>query len=126
MNDVNRLTVACARTLMALLFLIAGVRKLLDWGGTMAYFAKLGVPLPELIVPLTVLIEIGGGLALVTGWKIRIVASGMAIYTLGTALIAHRFWQVDAAQFSNQLNNFFKNIAMIGGFLLLIVQPQRR
>ncbi|WCM23032.1 DoxX family protein [Paraburkholderia bryophila] len=115
-----------ARLLMSLLFLISGVRKLLTWSVTIAYFNKLGVPFAEFVVPLTILLEIGGGLALIAGWRLRDIAAVMALYTFATAFIAHRFWQADAAQFNGQLNNFFKNIAMVGGFLLLVMMPVAR
>ena len=49
------------------------------------------------------------------------MASALALFTLATAFTAHAFWSADAAQFAGQLNNFLKNVAMAGGFLLLIV-----
>jgi len=113
-----KLRIAC--TLMAALFLISGVRKMLTWSATTGYFAKLGLPMAEVIVPLVILLEVGGSLALIFGWRMREVALILAVYTLMTALVAHRFWDADPAQFNPQLNNFFKNIAMVGGFLLLI------
>jgi putative oxidoreductase len=130
LNTENTATLKVARVLMSLLFLISGVRKLLTWGATIAYFKALGVPLADVVVPLTILLEIGGAVALIFGWRIRYVAIVMAVYTFATAFVAHRFWQVDAAQFNGQLNNFFKNMAMVGGFLLLLTpsiarQPSR-
>ena len=113
-----KLRIACA--LMAALFLISGVRKMLTWSATTGYFATLGLPMAEVIAPLVILLEVGGSLALIFGWRMREVALILAIYTLMTALVAHRFWDADPAQFNPQLNNFFKNIAMVGGFLLLI------
>ena len=118
-----RLRIAC--TLMAALFLISGIRKLLTWPATVGYFAKLGLPMAEAIVPAVILLEIGGSLALIFGWRLREIAAILAIYTLMTAFVAHRFWDADPAQFNPQLNNFFKNIAMVGGFLLLI-EPRSR
>ncbi|MFM0060188.1 DoxX family protein [Paraburkholderia phytofirmans] len=118
-----KLRIAC--TLMAALFLISGIRKLITWSATVGYFAKLGLPMAEAIVPLVILIEIGGSLALILGWRMREIAAILAIYTLMTAFVAHRFWDADPAQFNSQLNNFFKNIAMVGGFLLLI-EPRSR
>ncbi|CAH2793227.1 MAG: hypothetical protein PPHEINF_3712 [uncultured Paraburkholderia sp.] len=118
-----RLRIAC--TLMAALFLISGIRKLLTWSATVGYFAKLGLPMAEAIVPAVILLEIGGSLALIFGWRMREIVAILAIYTLMTAFVAHRFWDADPAHFNPQLNNFFKNIAMVGGFLLLI-EPRSR
>lgn len=108
-----------ARTLMALLFLVAGTRKLLAWGATVGYFNKLGIPLPEIALGLTVALEIVGGIALVLGWRVQAVAVVMGVFTLISALIAHAFWAAEPPQFNAQLLNFLKNTAMAGGFLLL-------
>jgi putative oxidoreductase len=118
-NESRGWTIA-ARALMAVIFLVAGVRKLMTYGATLGYFAKLGIPLPDVVLPLTIALEVGGGLLLVAGWRVRWVASALAIFTLATAFTAHAFWSADAAQFAGQLNNFLKNVAMVGGFLLLI------
>lgn len=118
-NESRGWTIA-ARALMAVIFVVAGVRKLMTYGATLGYFAKLGIPLPEVVLPLTIALEVGGGLLLVAGWRVRWVASALAIFTLATAFTAHAFWSADAAQFAGQLNNFLKNVAMVGGFLLLI------
>ncbi len=118
--------VVAARVLMAAIFLIAGVRKLMTYGATLGYFAKLGIPLPDAVLPLTIALEIGGGLLLVAGWRVKWVAGALALFTLATAFAAHAFWSADAAQFNAQLNNFLKNVAMVGGFLVLIVQARAR
>lgn len=110
-----------ARVLMASLFLVAGIRKVLTWKMMLGYFAGLGIPLPEIALPLTVVVEIGGGLALIAGWRLREVSVVMAVFTIFTAFIAHRFWMAEPAQFNNQLNHFFKNVAITGGFMVLFV-----
>ncbi|WP_240650837.1 DoxX family protein [Variovorax guangxiensis] len=112
--------VLAARVLMAVIFLVAGVRKLLTYGATLGYFGKLGIPLADVVLPLTIALEVGGGLLLIAGWQVRWVASALALFTLATAFAAHAFWAADAAQFAGQLNNFLKNVAMVGGFLVLI------
>lgn len=113
-----------ARSLMALIFLVAGARKALAYAGTVAYFSKLGLPAPELLSVLVIALELGGGLALVLGWQPLVVALGMGVYTLVTAYIGHPFWAVEPAQYAGQLNNFLKNVAMAGGFLLLALQAR--
>lgn len=112
-----------ARVLMSALFLIAGIRKILAFKATVGYFAAIGLPFSEVVTALVILIEAGGGIALILGWRLKPLALGLAIYTVATAFVGHRFWLADPAQFSGQLNNFFKNIAIAGGFLLLVAQP---
>ncbi|MGJ7528180.1 DoxX family protein [Variovorax sp. GB1P17] len=113
-----------ARVLMAVIFLVAGVRKLMTYGATLGYFAKLGIPLAEVVLPLTIALEIGGGLLLIAGWRVQWVAGVLALFTLATAFTAHAFWSADAAQFAGQLNNFLKNVAMVGGFVMVVVHAR--
>ncbi|WP_432727685.1 DoxX family protein [Variovorax sp. W6] len=119
-NDSGRGLVLIGRVLMAVIFLVAGVRKLLTYGATLGYFAKLGIPLLDVVLPLTIALEVGGGLLLIAGWRLQWVAGALALFTLATGFVAHAFWAADAAQFNGQLNNFLKNVAMAGGFLVLI------
>lgn len=112
-----------ARVLMSALFLIAGIRKIFAFKATVGYFAAMGLPFSEVVTVLVILIEAGGGIALILGWRLKPLALALAIYTVATAFIGHRFWIADPAQFSGQLNNFLKNIAIAGGFLLLFAQP---
>lgn len=114
-----------ARVLIAQIFFIAGIRKALAFGGAAAYFARLGLPASELVTVLVVLIEIGGSIALVLGWRLRDVALGLRVFTLASGFIGHAFWAVEPAQFAGQLNNFMKNVAIAGAFLLLASQGHK-
>ena len=115
-----------ARALMALIFVISGTRKVIAFAMTVGYFDQLGIPMPTVVAVVTIVIEIGGGLLLVTGYRQTIVASVMAAFTLGTALIAHQFWTVaDPQAFGGQLNHFLKNVAMVGGFLMIAIDGRR-
>jgi putative oxidoreductase len=109
-----------ARLLMAAIFLVFGIRKLLAFAGTAAYFAKLGFPAPEAMVVLAIIIELGGGVLLVIGWKTRWVAWLLALFTLIGMLMAHRYWEfADAGQYANQMTHFFKNLCIIGGLMMV-------
>jgi len=104
-----------ARILMSLLFIIAGWGKLTGYTGTQGYFESLGLPAPALITPLVILIELGGGLALLLGFKARWVAAILALFSVGSALVAHTHFADPG-----QMNNFLKNLAIAGGFLLFV------
>jgi len=110
-----------ARLLMAQIFVIAGLRKLLGYASAIGAFRMLGIPLPEVMVPLDIALELGGGILLALGIKTRIMAVVLGLFTIGAALIGHRFWAADPAQFNGQLNNFLKNVAMAGGFLMMLL-----
>jgi putative oxidoreductase len=116
---MNHSAVLVGRILLALIFLVAGYRKLMAVAGSAGYFAKLGFPMPEVMVWVAIAIELGGAILLIVGWKTRWVAWLLALFTLVAAFAAHRFWEVDAAQYANQMNHFLKNIAIVGGFIIL-------
>jgi putative oxidoreductase len=108
------------RILLALIFLIAGSRKLMATAATAGYFAKLGFPMPDVMVWLAIALELGGAILLIVGWKTRWAAWALALFTLIATFAAHRFWEIsDAGQYANQMNHFLKNAAVIGGMLLL-------
>jgi putative oxidoreductase len=107
------------RILLSLVFLVAGVRKIMAIAGTVGYFTKLGIPMPEVTVYIAILIEVGAALMLIVGWKARYAAWALAIFVLIATCFAHRFWEFDAAQYANQMNHFLKNFAIIGGMLFI-------
>lgn len=107
------------RVLVAALFLPAGLSKLTGFEGSVGYFISLGLPIPELAVAATILVEILGGAALLVGYRVRLVAIILSVFTLGASIAGHAFWAYSGDQaFVAQLL-FFKNIAVIGGLLVL-------
>jgi putative oxidoreductase len=108
-----------SRILIGALFLVAGVRKFMFFAGSAGYFAKLGFPAPEVLTWVAIAIEILGGLLLIIGWRTRLVAWVLVAFVAIATGMAHRFWEFPEAQFNNQLNHFLKNIAVIGGLLML-------
>jgi putative oxidoreductase len=108
------------RILIAALFLVAGVGKIMGFAGTAGYMAKLGFPAPEVMTALAIVVEAGGAILLIIGWKTRWVAWALVIFTVIATLAAHRFWEIpDAAQMMNQRIHFLKNLAIIGGLLFV-------
>lgn len=114
-NVVDKAISVVARLLMAQLFIISGWQKLTGFSGTEAYFAQMGIPLAGVVTPLVILIELGGGLALLFGFKTRWVAAVIAAFTVGSALIAHTHFADP-----NQMINFMKNLAIAGGLLWFV------
>jgi putative oxidoreductase len=91
----------------------------MGFAGTVAYFTKLGFPAPEVVTVIAIIIEVGGSILLIVGWRTRWVAWLLALFVLIAAFAAHRFWEFDAAQYANQMNHFLKNLAIIGGLLFV-------
>lgn len=107
------------RLLLVALFLPAGVSKIAGFEGTVGYFTSLGLPAPTLAVVATIVIEVLGSLALLFGYQTRIAAVVLAGFTLIASIVGHAFWAAPADQaFVAQLM-FFKNVAVIGGLLVL-------
>ena len=110
-----------ARVLLMVLFVIFGWSKLTGFSGTVGYMAAQGVPLPEVSAVIAVVAEFFLGIAIVIGFYTRPVALLLAVYTLATAMIGHHYWtMVDGARMENMIN-FYKNVSIVGGLLLLSV-----
>ncbi|MBF5089919.1 DoxX family protein [Novosphingobium sp. NBM11] len=103
------------RILLAAIFVLSGLSKVAAPAGTIGYIASAGLPLPQIGLAIAVIVELGGGLALVAGFRARFVAAVLALFSLATALAFHNHL---ADQ--NQFIHFFKNVAMAGGLLQVV------
>jgi putative oxidoreductase len=111
--------VLAGRVLLGLIFILSGFGKIAGFDGTVGYIAAKGLPFPALVAALTIVVELGGGLALAAGLYARQAALVLAVFTLLTALIFHNFWAAPAAEHMGQQINFLKNLAIAGGMLVL-------
>lgn len=107
------------RLLLALLFVPAGVMKITGFSGTVGYIASVGLPLASLGAVLAIVVEVGAGLALAVGWRTRWAALVLAAFTLVATVLFHNFWAMPADQAFVQQLMFFKNIAVVGGLLVV-------
>ena len=112
MHGAENAATAIGRLLMCLLFVLGGWGKLMGAAATQALFAKLNLPMVEAAWLVAVVVELGGGLLILFGLFTRPVALILAVWCVATALIAH----TNLADRSQEIN-FFKNMAMTGGFL---------
>lgn len=103
---------AAGRVLLAAIFLLSGLSKVADTAASLGYIGSVGLPLPKVALGVAILVEIVGGLALILGYRTRLVALGLAAFSLATALFFH-----SALGDQNQFIHFFKNVAMAGGLL---------
>ena len=114
------------RVLMMILFVLFGWQKLNSFSGTVAYMASTGAPSPELSAVIAVAVELVGGALIAVGFYTRPLALVFAVYTLATALIGHRYWALQGMDQYLAMINFYKNISIIGGLLLLAVSGPGR
>ncbi len=118
-NGINDELILAARLLLAALFLIFGWRKLTDFSGTVSQMVQLGVPTPVLAAAVATFMELPVAFAVAVGAFTQPLAALMALYSLGTALIGHRYWTVKGAGYVDSLDGFYKDLSIMGGFLLL-------
>lgn len=104
------------RVLLSILFILAGFSKLTAIAGTAQWFASIGLPMPTATAVISGLIELLGGLAILVGFKTRVAAIILALFTLAATAVAH----LDFSQAGNALM-LQKNLGLTGGFLLLAV-----
>ena len=121
MDTLKRYGPLVGRILIALIFLFAGYGKVTGFEGTVGYIASKGVPLPQLAAIGAIIVELGGSILLLVGWKARWAAAALMVFTGIAALIFHNFWAASADQMQNQMIHFMKNISMMGGLLYIVV-----
>jgi putative oxidoreductase len=107
------------RALLAMLFIPAGWAKIAGFSGVVGYIASKGIPLPEVAAAIAIAAELGLGLLLLFGLKARWAALGLAVFVAVITPIFHNFWAAPAAQQMMQQQAFYKNIAVLGGLLVL-------
>ncbi len=103
-----------ARVFLGHIFLLAGVSKLSAYEGTQGYMDAMGVP--GALLPLVILLEVVGGLAIIVGWKTKWAAIALAVFSVVAAAIFHNNFADQT-----QMILFMKNIAIAGGFMLLAI-----
>lgn len=101
-----------ARALMAYIFIVAGYGKIAGYAGTQGYMEAMGVP--GFLLPLVILLELGGGIALLIGLQTRLVAAALAGFCVISGVLFHG----DPDQIQQIL--LMKNLAMAGGLLVFV------
>ena len=123
MNSINpqlQNTLALVgRILLATIFVLSGFNKLTAIDGTIAYMNHGGVPMANLLIYPTILIEIGGGLLLMLGWQTRVVALIVFLFLIPVTLLFHNP-VADPAHAQTQMINLLKNLSIMGGMLQLM------
>jgi putative oxidoreductase len=119
MNGIARFAPLLGRILVGQLFLLSGLSKIFAFGPTAAYMASKGLPMIQLLLVLTIVIEVGGGLMIIFGWRAKIAAAIMFLWLIPTTFIFHNFWGVPDAEKMAQQIQFQKNLAVMGAMLFI-------
>ena len=112
MDKLQELSAPIGRLFLSMIFIFSGFTKITGYAATQGYMESMGVP--SMLLPLVIAVELLGGIAILLGFKARLVAILMAGFSIVSALLFHQFW-ID----ESQMNPFMKNIAMAGGFLMI-------
>jgi putative oxidoreductase len=118
-NSTADLLLLLGRILLGWLFLKAGWDKVMNIAGFTGYLTNLKVP--AILAWPAAISEVVIGAALILGLATRYAALFTIVYVAIAILVAHRYWEYPAAQQGNQFNHFQKNLAIIGGSLVLFV-----
>lgn len=113
------LALLVARIAMSALFIPGGLRKLTDLAAFAASLHKQGVPFADVLAPIGASVEFFGGIAVLVGVQLRIATLLLILFTIIASFIAHRFWEFEAPARQMQQTQFFKNLAIVGGFFAL-------
>jgi len=118
MKDISKYFVPLGRLLFSIIFIHAGPHHFQS--GTVGYAKSQGVPFPELLVPITGLMILAGGLSILLGYKARFGALLIVLFLVPTTLMMHAFWAVaDPQAAMMQQIMFLKNVSMLGGALII-------
>ncbi|HET7209070.1 MAG TPA: DoxX family protein [Terriglobales bacterium] len=109
------------RLLITYIFATSGIAKVFSWSGNIAYMSTRHLPALPVLLAIAAIIELGGSLCLVTGYQARVAALVMFFYMLILTLLFHNYWAASSAQLAGmQETHFRKNLAIMGGLLILV------
>ncbi|MBA2057379.1 DoxX family protein [Psychrobacter cryohalolentis] len=114
MDKLQELSAPIGRLFLSMIFIFSGFTKITGYAATQGYMESMGVP--GMLLPLVIALELFGGIAILLGFKARLIALLFVGFNIISALLFHQFW-ID----ESQMNPFMKNIAIAGGFLMIFV-----
>lgn len=113
-------TALAGRVLLSGIFILSGLMKLMHTEETVGYMASQGLPAATPLAILAGLVEILGGLSVLTGFATRLGALALFAFLIPTTLIFHDFWALAGAERQMQMVHFLKNLSVMGGLLMLV------
>jgi putative oxidoreductase len=120
MTTLTRLFPALGRALLSLIFIAIGVAKLYGFSGFSQYMAAKHLAAVPVLLVLSIAVEVAGGLAVLIGWRARSSAVLLLLYLIPVTAVFHDFWAQQDMAAQMELVNFLKNVAIMGGLLLIV------
>lgn len=107
------------RLMITYIFATSGIGKVFSWSDNVRYMSTRHLPMIPLLLAIAMVIELAGSVCLITGYQIRIAALVMFLYTTAVTVLFHNYWAASAAMAGMQETHFRKNLAIMGGLLIL-------
>jgi len=118
-NSSGSVVPLIGRILMSQIFILAGITKVMNFSMMTGYVAAAHLPLPKVSLAIAAAIEILGGLAILTGFHTKVAAWILFLFLIPTTLLFHNFWAMQGMERQDNMGHFQKNLAIMGGLLLL-------
>lgn len=119
MGKFERFAPLVGRILLAQIFIASGLNKISGWEQTAGYMASKDMPMVSLFLFVAIVLEVGGGISILLGFKAKIGAIALAIFLIPVSLIFHNFWALEGMNQQIQMVMFMKNLAIMGGLIIL-------
>ncbi|OGI37467.1 MAG: hypothetical protein A2140_05045 [Candidatus Muproteobacteria bacterium RBG_16_62_13] len=117
---VNQFAPLAGRILISIIFIMSGISKITGFAGTSGWMASKGLPMADVLLAASIVIELGAAAMIVTGFKARWGAAALFLWMIPVTLVFHNFWTYPAAEQQIQSIMFFKNLGLMGGMLLIM------
>lgn len=118
-EKLNQFGLLVGRILLALIFVMSGSMKVMNWSQTADSMAAENMPAVPFFLVMAILVEIGGGLSVLLGYKCSWGALLLAAFLIPVTLTFHHFWTYEGAAIQNQMQHFMKNVTIMGGLIAL-------
>jgi putative oxidoreductase len=119
-NTIDKFGPLAGRILLSAIFLVSGIGKIGGFAGTAGYMASKGIPMVDVLLAITIVIEIGAALMIIGGYKARLGATALFLWMIPVTFLFHNYWAMPADQQMIQQIMFMKNLGLMGGMLYIM------
>jgi len=117
---VNQFAPFAGRILLSIIFIMSGISKITGFAGTAGWMTSKGLPMADVLLAASIVIELGAAAMIVLGFKARWGAAALFLWMIPVTFVFHNYWAFPAAEQQMQSIMFFKNLGLMGGMLLIM------
>ena len=119
-STINKFGPLVGRILIGIIFLLSGLSKIGGFAGTAGWMASKGLPMAEVLLAITIVIEVGASLMIIAGYQARLGAAVLFLWMIPVTFLFHNYWAMPADQQMIQQIMFMKNLGLMGGMLYIM------